>query len=1008
MQRIFRLALLMVLGAVLFEPLAYGQPSPFLNPLPESLFRLEPREISEQRQFYAKSIGTAVATLADFDGDQISDYAVGAPVETGAAPRSGKVYIYSSRTDLLITTLEGTETDGRFGTSVDIADADGDCVGDILVGAPGEAGGRGRAYLYRQVNGQFVRTALATGGTGDEMGKSVVFLDGPAGSWTEKAVILSNTQFQLWGVNVRGGTFANIATTPTANPSAKFVAAAGRVRQAGRFDFAVAYATMPSTGQSYVEYHSSTDSSSLGQYRLIGGDVVASAISYIESQTAYGMDDSLVGATARPNPMLPTIFGNPMVVRIYYSAGNWYNTVFSAFGGTAVQDREFGSSIVVPDQSRILVGSPARRETASSGAIVSLSSAGAVLGIREGESVTLRSGATLALLDTTQRSCTFTGSSSGGVVITFPTPTPTPSPTPVPGGQFAAGRSKGQVASGSTGSSNLQSGGHYVLDARPLETLRDYRLHNGYASGEEVAILRADTLAIVGRQYAETKSTEFGATVRGSNVTFSIGATVFPSLVVGSPGSDHETGKVEIFDIGPILGDAFPSPAPIGTAPRTLTINGSQIGERFGEAISQFYTCAAGINGNCLAVGVPTAGEVRVFSINSNLQIVSSTVIHAPSSVAGFGSAVLAGWFTTTGSSARQLVVASGDGTVSIYGPTAPYTTVATISPPAAVGPSRAVLEVSGLNSAQAGQGLLIGYPDANQGTGAVGLLRSPLSGVFDFLATGQSAGDEFGAAVTPLAPHAVLPGELYAIGAPGANQGLGRVDIFDNNGAFVRSIFGTTPGGRFGSAVTYSAHAAAGQYDALLVGAPEDGDGKVYAYDAASGQLLKVISSKRPASQFGTSLTGGSIAYVGAPRFDPQGYARGGVTAIGTGSRPVNYTQRMGVGSRDLELRVSIGVGVGATITIFVTGGRPFERVFLALSSEDDEFGMHIPSLSNLLSWYLNPASMDGMFLGTTDGQGNLTLALPNPVGLSFQGFTFNFQALVGAEVTPARKLML
>ena len=216
-------------------------------------------------------------------------------------------------------------------------------------------------------------------------------------------------------------------------------------------------------------------------------------------------------------------------------------------------------------------------------------------------------------------------------------------------------------------------------------------------------------------------------------------------------------------------------------------------------------------------------------------------------------------------------------------------------------------------------------------------------------------------------------------------------------------------PGGRFGSAVAYAAIVNNSPHYALLVGAPEDGDGKVYAYDSDTGLQLGVIASNRVASQFGTSLTSGFIAFAGAPRYDLAGYAIGGVTAIGTGERLSGYSQRVGVGSRDLDLAVATNfVAGGLRISVAVSGARPNSPVYLALSRNSDIFGLHVPSLNTLASWYLDPTGMDGMFVGTTDGQGNLTAVLPRAVADTLRGFTYNFQALVGSEFTPARKLIL
>ena len=93
--------------------------------------------------------GMAVARAADADGDGIDDVAVGAPSDG-----TGAVYVYSTATAAQLRKLSGPSAGSRFGAAIaDLGDVDGDGVRDLAIGAPQDASGGSNLGLAEIASG---------------------------------------------------------------------------------------------------------------------------------------------------------------------------------------------------------------------------------------------------------------------------------------------------------------------------------------------------------------------------------------------------------------------------------------------------------------------------------------------------------------------------------------------------------------------------------------------------------------------------------------------------------------------------------------------------------------------------------------------------------------------------------------------------------------------------------------------------------------------------------------
>jgi hypothetical protein len=117
------------------------------------------------------SFGSSVSGAGDVNADGFIDFIVGAPEKHN---KSGSAYVLSGTDGSLLHQWDGNSGLNFFGHSVSGAgDANGDGYDDLLVGAYGESGTSGSAYLYSGADGSLLHQWTGQPWSSDYFGRSV-------------------------------------------------------------------------------------------------------------------------------------------------------------------------------------------------------------------------------------------------------------------------------------------------------------------------------------------------------------------------------------------------------------------------------------------------------------------------------------------------------------------------------------------------------------------------------------------------------------------------------------------------------------------------------------------------------------------------------------------------------------------------------------------------------------------------------------------------------------------
>lgn len=240
------------------------------------------------------TLGTAIAPIADLDGDGVDDLILGGAYGDGLQPDAGRVVVVSGKTGATLLLLQGANSGDRFGYSVaSRPDVNNDGKEEILVGIPGHDGPGGS-------NTGRVETYLSNGGG------MVAFLQG-------------STPGDQFGWCVRR---------------------LGDCNHDGIDDFAVGapYFDFVTVDRGRVSVHSGAGFSMLDDnYGTQAGELFGYSLDFIEDVNADGWADLIVGA-----PGYDTLGNNNAGAVRLVSTFSFVGAIWSLTGGSGM---EFGFSV---------------------------------------------------------------------------------------------------------------------------------------------------------------------------------------------------------------------------------------------------------------------------------------------------------------------------------------------------------------------------------------------------------------------------------------------------------------------------------------------------------------------------------------------------------------------------------------------------------------------------------------------------------------------------------------
>jgi hypothetical protein len=283
--------------------------------------------------------------VGDVDGDGTGDLLVGAPGAPGSG-MPGAVVVLSGADGSVLRSVPGHEEGGRFGQAVAAAgDVDEDGVPDLLVGAPGEGGGQGAAYVLSGADGSGLWSGH--GADGDGYGSSVDGLGAPCKADLGPGVVIGATQGGAGGhgyVELRGAhDLALLRTTEGQAAGDRFGNAArlaGDVDGDGVLDLVVSSDPRNGdgdpSGPAYVQVLSGDDGSVLHTWTATtAGTGFGLAVQAVGDVNADGWDDVGVGE--------PFFDGGRGRVRLF---SGHTGEVLHELLGSAGSDGRLGSQVV--------------------------------------------------------------------------------------------------------------------------------------------------------------------------------------------------------------------------------------------------------------------------------------------------------------------------------------------------------------------------------------------------------------------------------------------------------------------------------------------------------------------------------------------------------------------------------------------------------------------------------------------------------------------------------------